>query len=225
MPDRIQPVLPIPVFDYQTLAVFLSASFVLLVIPGPAVIFVVGTSIREGRVGGMISTLGIATGGLVHVAAAVLGLSALLASSATAYQFVKLLGAGYLIYLGLRAWLEAGARDATTELPGRQPFGRTFRQGFIVNALNPKPALFFMAFLPQFADPAAGSIHLQFLVLALMFEGLGIITDTAYALTAGTLRNWLLRGRGAGSWGGRISGAIYCSLGIWAIAAGHTPDK
>lgn len=212
-------------FDYQTLAVFLTASFVLLVIPGPAVIFIVGTSLRDGRAGGVVSALGIASGGLVHVAAAVLGLSALLASSATAYQVVRWLGAAYLVYLGIRAWMNAGNRKSDAKLPGRQPFGQTFRQGFVVNVLNPKPALFFMAFLPQFADPAAGSVALQFLVLALMFEALGIITDTTYALAAGTLRNWLIRGRGAGPWGGRLSGAIYCSLGVWAVATGHPPEK
>lgn len=212
-------------FDWQTISVFLAASFVLLVIPGPAVIFIVGTSLRDGRAGGMVSTLGIACGGLVHVTAAVVGLSALLASSAAAYQVVKLAGAAYLVYLGVRAWLEAGRRGTPLQPAGRQPFGRTFRQGFIVNALNPKPAIFFMAFLPQFADPAAGSIHLQFLLLALMFEGLGILTDTAYALTAGTLRNWLLRGQGTGPWGGRLAGVIYCSLGIWAATTGHAPEN
>lgn len=210
-------------FEFQTIAVFLTASFVLLVLPGPAVIFIVGTSLREGRIGGLVSALGIACGGLVHVAAAVLGLSALLASSATAYLVIKWLGAAYLVYLGIRAWVMAGRRAARPEAPPRQPLKITFRQGFVVNVLNPKPALFFMAFLPQFADPAAGNVHLQFLVLALMFEGLGILTDTAYALTAGTIGNWLA-GQGTGSpWGGRIAGAIYCSLGIWAVASGHTP--
>lgn len=212
-------------FDYQTIAVFLTASFVLLVIPGPAVLFIVGTSLREGRIGGIASVLGIACGGLVHVAAAVLGLSALLASSAAAYQVVKWLGAAYLVYLGIRAWILAGRRAERPEAPPRQPLRVTFRQGLIVNVLNPKPALFFMAFLPQFADPAAGNVHLQFLVLALMFEGLGILTDTAYALTAGTLRGWLLR-QGTGSvLGGRIAALIYCSLGVWAVAAGHGPTK
>lgn len=197
----------------------------LLVIPGPAVIFIVGTSLRDGRTGGLVSALGIACGGLVHVAAAVLGLSALLASSATAYQVVKWLGAAYLIYLGIRAWLLAERRAARRELPPRQPLRITFRQGFVVNVLNPKPALFFMAFLPQFADPAAGNVHLQFLVLALMFEGLGILTDTTYALAAGTLRHWLLRRDTASPLGGRIAGAIYCSLGIWAITSGHGPAQ
>lgn len=213
-------------FDIQTIAVFLTASFVLLVTPGPAVIFIVGTSLREGRAGGMISALGIAAGGLVHVVAAVIGLSALLATSTAAYQLVKALGAAYLIYLGIRAWLEARPRQSSGDIPARQPFGRTFRQGFVVNALNPKPALFFMAFLPQFADPAAGSVHLQFLVLALMFEGLGILTDTIYALTAGTLRNWLLRDSGtASAAGGRIAAVIYCALGIWALTSGRAPDN
>lgn len=213
-------------FDLQTIAVFLTASLVLLVMPGPAVIFIVGTSLREGRAGGMISALGIAAGGLVHVVAAVIGLSALLASSVAAYQLLKALGAAYLIYLGIRAWLEARPRQSTGDIPARQPFGRTFRQGFVVNALNPKPALFFMAFLPQFADPSAGSIHLQFLVLALMFVGLGILTDTIYALTAGTLRNWLLRDSGtAFATGGRIAAVIYCTLGIWALASGRAPDN
>lgn len=212
-------------FDYQTLAVFLTASFVLLVIPGPAVIFIVGTSLRDGRAGGVVSALGIASGGLVHVAAAVLGLSALLASSATAFQVVKWLGAAYLVYLGIRAWLDAGTMRESGELPPRQAFGKTFRQGFVVNVLNPKPALFFMAFLPQFADPAAGNIHLQFLLLALMFEGLGILTDTAYALTAGTLRGWLMKRRGGGKAGRKLAGTIYCALGIWAVAAGHRPAE
>jgi threonine/homoserine/homoserine lactone efflux protein len=213
-------------FEVQTIAVFLSASLVLLVMPGPAVIFIVATSLRDGRAGGMVSMLGIACGGLVHVAAAVVGLSALLTSSPAAYRLVKFLGAAYLIYLGFRAWREARPRQSTGELPPRQPFSQTFRQGFIVNALNPKPALFFMAFLPQFADPAAGNIHLQFLLLALMFEGLGILTDTTYALTAGTLRNWLLRRSGtASAAGGRIAAVIYCVLGIWALASSLAPGN
>jgi threonine/homoserine/homoserine lactone efflux protein len=141
----------VPFPDPGTLAVFAAAAVALLVIPGPAVLYIVSQSIEHGRTAGLVSMLGIQVGGLVHVAAAALGLSALLLQSATAFNIVKYAGAAYLIFLGLRKLLRRERFETTGERPPRR-LDRLFAQGIVVNVLNPKTALFFFAFLPQFVD-------------------------------------------------------------------------
>jgi threonine/homoserine/homoserine lactone efflux protein len=178
--------------SHSSLVLFVTGAAVLLVIPGPAVTYVVSRSIGHGRAAGLVSVLGIVAGTLCHVVAAALGISAVLASSALAFQFVKYLGAGYLIYLGIKTlrttdepWLEAAGGDTR--------LARIFGQGFLVNLLNPKTALFFLAFLPQFVDPARGHVTLQILQLGILFAFMGWCSDSTYALIAGSVAERIRR--------------------------------
>ena len=213
----------IPLPDSTSLGFFVVAALVLLITPGPAVLYIVARTIDQGRRAGLVSMLGVHVGTLVHVAAAAAGLSAVLAASAAAFGAVKLLGAAYLIYLGVRRLL---ARPSpSTPAAGRQPrLRRAFLDGVVVNVLNPKTALFFLAFLPQFVDASRGHIGGQVLVLGLVFVGLGLITDGGYAFTAGTAAGWL-RGHprflASERW---ISGVMYIGLGVAAaVSSGHQP--
>ena len=177
------------------LAVFSLAALAILAVPGPAVLYIVTRSIHQGRGAGLASVLGIHVGTLVHVAAATLGLSAILVSSATAFTVVKALGALYLVVIGIRTLL--GRADPAETDPQRPPRRRRrdFAEGVVVNVLNPKTALFFLAFLPQFVDPARGQASLQILLLGLTFILLGLVTDSMWALAAGSARETLRRSR------------------------------
>ena len=179
--------MPLP--DGTTFALFVGAALTLLLIPGPAVVYIVAQSIDRGRAAGLVSTLGIATGSLVHVAAASVGLSSLLVSSAAAFEVVKYVGAGYLVYLGARRLL---TRE-TSAAPGRsdRPLRSLYAQGVVVNVLNPKTALFFFAFLPQFVDVSRGAVAFQIASLGLVFVALGIVSDGTWAVAAGTAAGWL----------------------------------
>jgi threonine/homoserine/homoserine lactone efflux protein len=200
--------------DPVSLVAFAAAALLLLVTPGPAVLYIVGRSLHEGRTAGLVSVLGIHLGTLVHVAAAVLGLSALLASSALAFRVVTYLGAVYLIGLGLRTLLGRDRPVGPTR-PRRASLGRTFLEGAIVNLLNPKTALFFLAFLPQFVDPSRGSAPAQMLLLGLVFVALGLLSDGGWALLAGTLGGWLGRRRPGVRRAQRYSaGGVYLTLGV-----------
>jgi len=169
----------------SSLLLFVTGAIILLVIPGPAVLYVVSRSIGHGRPAGLVSAMGVTVGTLFHVAAATLGLSALLASSARAFQFVKYLGAAYLIYLGVCV-LRSGA-DAQQAIADQRRLRSIFGQGVLVNLLNPKTALFFLAFLPQFIDPARGHATLQILQLGVLFALMGWLSDSAWALLAGVV--------------------------------------
>ena len=178
--------------DLTLWGMFVVASVVLLLTPGPAVLYIVARSIEQGRTAGLVSVLGIHLGTIVHIAAAAIGLSALIVSSALAFAIVKYLGAAYLIWIGIRTFM---AKDLDAEAPvlPAEPLYRAFRDGFVVNLLNPKTAIFFLAFLPQFVDPARGGLHWQILTLGLTFMGLGIISDGMFALTAGAAGDFLRR--------------------------------
>ena len=173
---------------------FIVASVVLLLTPGPAVLFIVARSVEQGRAAGLVSVLGIHLGTIVHITAAAVGLSALLVESALAFAIVKYLGAAYLIWMGIRTLL---AKDPDTEKPvvPVKPLHRAFRDGFVVNLFNPKTAIFFLAFLPQFVDPARGALHWQILALGLTFMGLGMLGDGMFALVAGAAGDFLRRNR------------------------------
>ncbi len=172
--------------SHSSLLLFVTGAAILLVIPGPAVTYVVSRSIGHGRSAGLVSVLGIVAGTLCHVVAAALGISAVLASSALAFQFVKYLGAAYLIYLGIKT-LRSTDQQLLTEAGNETSLARIFGQGFLVNLLNPKTALFFLAFLPQFVDPARGHVALQILQLGILFALMGWCSDSIYALIAGTV--------------------------------------
>ena len=206
----------------HTFLVFAAAAALLVLIPGPAVIYIVTRSVRHGRAAGLVSTAGIEAGGLVHVAAATLGLSAILASSATAFNVVRYAGAAYLIYLGVRALLD---RDVIGEdepgAPAEPDLGRMFWQGVIVNVLNPKTALFFLALLPQFIDPERGAVALQAGVLGLTFIAVAFVLDATWALVAGGLAGRLREGARSRLMLARASACVYFGLGAFAALSGH----
>ena len=179
--------------DPSRLALFVGAALLLLVVPGPSVLYVVTQSVSHGRRAGIASVAGITTGTLVHIAAATVGLSALLASSAVAFDVVKYLGAAYLVVIGVRR-LAGFEPDDVPHRQSSEKLGRLYRQGIVVNVLNPKTALFFLAFLPQFVDVSRGSVALQIVVLGLTFVVLGLLSDGLYAVLAGTAGSWLRRG-------------------------------
>jgi threonine/homoserine/homoserine lactone efflux protein len=203
------------------LGLFISAALVLLLIPGPAVLYIVARSVEQGRLAGFVSDLGIHTATLVHVVAAALGLSAIIASSALAFSVVKYAGAAYLIWLGLKkifSRIEATEVKATLQ---RHGYARLFRDGFIVNLFNPKTALFFLAFLPQFVEMSRGHVAMQIAFLGLLFTLLGFITDGCYALAAGTAGGWLKRSRGYLRLERYVSGVLFIGLGLTAALAGN----
>ncbi len=176
---------------------------------------------EQGRVAGLASAFGITTGTLVHVLAAALGLSALLASSALAFAVVKYAGAGYLIYIGVRRIL--GRIDTSAvrmELP-RRSLGRLYRDGFVVNLLNPKTALFFFAFLPQSPIPSRGAVASQIAFLGLLFTLMGLTSDSLYALVAGTAGRWVKRNGHYLRWERYITGGVFIGLGVTAAFAGN----
>lgn len=204
----------------STLAVFVLAAVALLVTPGPAVLYIVARSVEQGRWAGLVSALGVHVGTLVHVAAAALGLSALLVSSALAFDIVKYLGALYLMYLGIRRLLTSDAAAAASAAAPRS-LRRLFAQGIVVNILNPKTALFFLAFLPQFADPSRGQLGLQILGLGLIFVGLGVVSDGLYAVLAGTAGGWLKQGGRFLRVERYVTGGVFVGLGLTAAFAGN----
>ena len=197
-------------------ALFCLASAALAVVPGPAVTYIVMHSVDKGRRAGLASAAGVASGGLVHVAAATVGLSALIASSATAFTVVKLVGAVYLIVVGVRRIL--GRDDSEQVQAPPAPMSRIYRQGVIVNVFNPKTALFFLAFLPQFVDRGA-SIPPQVAVLGLTFAVIAFTSDCLYALLADLLAGRLRRSGGGARVRRYLSGGIFVALGVTAAAA------
>jgi threonine/homoserine/homoserine lactone efflux protein len=205
--------------DTSHLSLFIVAAVAMLLTPGPAVMYIVTRSIDQGRRAGLASVLGIQTGTLFHVAAAALGLSAILVSSALAFNVVKLLGAAYLIYLGLRKLLSR-EQAQETRVVERASLRRIYSQGVIVNILNPKTALFFFAFLPQFADASRGSVPAQMLLLGCIFTGLALLTDGTYAMLAGTAGNWLKSNPYFLRAERYLAGSIYVGLGLVTALSG-----
>jgi threonine/homoserine/homoserine lactone efflux protein len=202
----------------STIAVFAGAALVLFVVPGPSVLYVVTRSIDQGRRAGLASVLGVHAGSLVHVAAAIAGLSAVVASSAVAFSALRYAGAAYLIWLGVRR-IRSSAEGPRPELPP-VPTSRVLAQGFVVNVLNPKTAIFFVAFLPQFVDPGAGPVAFQLAVLGAVFVALGLLSDSTYAMVASAIGARLGRTRhyeSAHRWG---TGLVYLGLGAVAAVSG-----
>ena len=202
-----------------TLALFSLAALALLAVPGPAVLYIVSQSLAYGRRAGLASMLGIETGGLFHVAAAAVGLSALLASSASAFTVVRYAGAAYLIGLGLLRLLRRSEQEPTHESSGSE-LHPLFLRGVVVNVLNPKTALFFLAFLPQFVRPGHGPAVLQIVVLGLLFLLLATLSDGLYALLAGGAGTRLRRSRRARVVSRYGSGSLLVGLGITAALTG-----
>jgi threonine/homoserine/homoserine lactone efflux protein len=206
--------------DPTALGVFSLASLALLVVPGPSVLYIVTRGITQGRKAGLVSVLGVHVGTTLHIAAATLGLSALLMRSIVAFNIVKYAGAAYLVYLGIRRLLDDDSPVQTDWVQARS-LARIFRQGIVVNVLNPKTALFFLAFLPQFVDVEKGSVPLQMLVLGSIFIVLGLISDGTYALVSSLIGNRLRTSRGFARRERLLSGGVYLGLGVTAALSGH----
>lgn len=207
-----------------TLLLFAGASLALLIMPGPAVLYVATRGATQGHRAGIVSVLGVGTGSLVHVLAAAVGLSAILVASSSAYTAVKLAGAVYLVYLGIQAIRTARASGSSSSTPASNP--RSMRQlylnGVTLNILNPKLAVFFLAFLPQFVDPSSGSGTAQILALGALFVALGLITDAAYAVSAGSVGNRLFQDSRISKRLDYVAGTIYLALGLVTILAGNS---
>lgn len=211
-------------FDPASLTIFILAALALLLMPGPAVLYIVARSIDQGRMAGIVSTLGIALGSTAHVLFAALGLSAVLMQSALAFSVVKYLGAAYLIFLGIRTLLSKSEMDLAQPVK-KMNYSRIFSQGFVVNLLNPKTALFFFAFLPQFVSPAQGPVVLQIIILGFIFVGMAIISDGMYALIAGTAGEFLAGNKQIARAQKYLAGTIYISLGITTALLGGSKAK
>jgi threonine/homoserine/homoserine lactone efflux protein len=184
------------------------------------VLYIVARSLDQGRLAGFISVLGIEVGNFCHVIAAVLGLSALLLSSAGAFTVVKYLGAIYLGYLGVQKIFSHKDTQPIQSVEHQQ-LSSIFSQGVVVAALNPKTALFFVAFLPQFVDRSKGSISIQMFFLGCIFVLMAIITDNLYSLVAGTIGQWVKSSNPLFSAGKYVAGLVYLGLGVFT-AFSHT---
>ena len=205
----------------STYAVFVATALALLAIPGPAVLYVVGRSIDQGRTAGLVSVLGITTGTLVHITLAAIGLSSLVLASQTAFDAVRYVGAAYLIFLGIRRLLTRGEEEA---LDGSPPdsLRRVYTQGVVVNLLNPKTIVFIFAFIPQFVDVSQGHVGVQIFVLGLTFATLGLMSDSLYALAAGTVADRLRGSAGIARFERWFGGSILIGLGVAAaLVAPH----
>ncbi len=208
--------MPVP----SSLLVFVLAALGLLILPGPAVLYIVTRSVAQGRRAGLASVLGIELASLCHSVAAAFGLSAILVASALAFSVVKYAGAAYLIYLGIRALLGKG-QSAGDAAPAPRSFSELFRKGFVVNILNPKTALFFYAFLPQFVDPRHGSPVLQILLLGGIFVLMATCTDSAYAFVGSGVGRLVTRRPGFQRAQRYVSAGIYMALGVAAAVTGE----
>lgn len=206
-------------FESSQLIIFISASLALLLLPGPAVLYITARSANQGRVAGFVSVLAIEAANLVQAIAAGLGLSAILLSSALAFDVVKYLGAAYLIYLGIKKLLSKEESNTNQEVK-RESLSQIFWQGFVINILNPKTALFFFAFLPQFVNPQKGNVTLQNLLLGILFVILAFITDSIYALVASSLAEKLSTNEKFQKGQKYFAGLVYIGLGVTTALTG-----
>jgi threonine/homoserine/homoserine lactone efflux protein len=206
-------------FEFSQLYLFMAATLALLLVPGPAVLYITARSANQGRLAGLVSVLAIETANFLQAVAATLGLSAILLSSALAFDVVKYLGAAYLMYLGLRKLLVAEEAAGNAQIRP-ESLARIYWQGFVINLLNPKTALFFFAFLPQFVNPEKGNGTAQTLVLGVLFVGMAIVTDSLYALVASSLANKLRDNRHFQKGQRYFAGLVYVGLGITTALTG-----
>jgi threonine/homoserine/homoserine lactone efflux protein len=199
--------------EWNSFLLFVAAGLLLNVTPGPDVLYIVGRSLGQGRLAGVVSSLGIATGCLVHIAAGALGLSALILTAPVAYDVIRYAGAAYLAWLGYKALVNRHDTLAVRPLDP-VPIGRIYQQGIVTNVLNPKVAMFFLAFLPQFTDATRSPLPLQFVLLGLVFVANGTIVCLGYALAASWLGTWLKGRYGVSPWLNRAMGGLFIALGL-----------
>lgn len=199
--------------DPATLVTYVAVVFGFVFIPGPATLLTVARATSSGTKVGIATGAGVAAGDVIHTIMAIIGISAIIAASAMLFSIVKYIGAAYLVYLGIRAILE----KAPADLAGRAlpiSAGRAFRQAILTEVLNPKTALFFLAFLPQFVHPQSGFVALQLMMLGIIFVLLGLFSTVVFAVSAGGLGSFLRRHPAVLKWQGKVVGGIYCALGI-----------
>lgn len=200
-------------FDVSSLGAFIAVVMGLFLIPGPAVFLTITRTAQGGRKAGILAGAGIATGDFIHTLCAAVGLSAILMTSALAFNIVKFVGAAYLLYMGIRAVLEKSSGSGTAEIAPASAFS-VYGQAIVAEVLNPKTALFFLAFLPQFVHPERGAVLIQFLVLGLIFVAMSIMYTTLIAVGIRPLGKWMKRISWIGRWNGKIIGSIYIALGL-----------
>jgi len=201
------------VIDFATLVTYVAIVLGFVFIPGPATLLTIARATSSGTKVGIATGAGIAAGDVIHTFMAIIGISAIIAASAMLFSIIKYLGAAYLVYLGIRAILERAPADLVARaLPISA--GKAFRQAILAEVLNPKTALFFLAFLPQFVHPGNGLVMLQLTTLGLIFVFLGLLSTVVFAVTAGGLGRFLRRNPIVLKWQGKVVGGIYCALGI-----------
>ncbi|HEY9641098.1 MAG TPA: LysE family translocator [Coleofasciculaceae cyanobacterium] len=204
------------------LSTFLIASFLLWITPGTDTMYILARSISQGRQAGLISVLGISSGILIHTTFAAFGLSAILATSAWAFTTIKVAGATYLIYLGIQAWLSQSKPLLTPKINSMSRW-QIYRQGVVTNVLNPKIAIFFLAFLPQFVDPTAGLGALPFLFLGVLFVTGGTVWCLIIARFAAMATSTLRSNEKVLTWLERVTGCVYIALGLNLLKSKSQP--
>ncbi|PSB09018.1 LysE family translocator [Pleurocapsa sp. CCALA 161] len=209
-------------FGTHNLSAFLLSSFLLWITPGTDTMYILARSISQGHQAGLISVLGVSSGILIHTTFAAFGLSALLATSAWAFTTIKIVGAVYLIYLGLQAWLKKSQPLSTLEINSMSSW-QIYRQGVVTNVLNPKVAIFFLAFLPQFVEPTAGFGALPFLLLGILFVTGGTVWCLLLAGFAAMATNTLREKKQVSGWLERITGCVYIGLGLNLLRSKSQP--
>jgi threonine/homoserine/homoserine lactone efflux protein len=199
-------------FDTPTLLAYLAAATVLVLIPGPGTAWIVAQTVAGGTRRGLQAGLGLETATLIHASAAGLGLSALLATSALAFELLKYAGAAYLVWLGIKAWRDKTDVPATIATP--QPKGHVYRRSVVTGVLNPKVAVFFLAFLPQFVHPERGMAWLQFLVLGALLSMIGFTNSATLAFLIGRFGRGLSGNPRVARWRQRLIGTIFIGIGV-----------
>lgn len=199
--------------DHTTLITYVLIVLGFVFIPGPATLLTMARAASSGTKVGIATGAGIAAGDLIHTSMAIVGLSAIIATSALLFSVVKYAGAAFLIYLGIRAMLDKAPLELNTDAPTITA-ARAFRQAVVTEVLNPKTALFFLAFLPQFVRPEYGSTALQLATLGAVFVLLGFVSTIVFAVGAGRLGNLLRRHPAVVRWQGKVVGTIYCVVGV-----------
>ena len=210
--------------DGTTLGLFAAAALVLVITPGPNTLYIITRSVQQGQRAGIVSCFGIAAGTLVHITAAALGISALLLASSLLFSLVQYAGAAFLCYLGIKTLLTPTEVVTDNEPVPEQPLATIFTQAMAVNVLNPKTALFFIAFLPQFVDAARGDIVTQIMILGGLLITLGGCSDMAFALIAGRLGEWLRSSSRFWRFQRYCAGLVYMGIGVAAALTGNVSE-
>ena len=199
--------------DLSTLMAYVAVVLGFVFIPGPATLLTVARATSSGTRVGIATGAGVAAGDVFHTVMAMVGISAIIATSATLFSIVKYIGAAYLVYLGIRAIIDRTPANPTAGALAISA-GKAFRQAVLTEVLNPKTALFFLAFLPQFVRPENGSVMLQLMTLGIIFVLLGLFSTVVFAVSAGRLGTFLRRNPSVVKWQGKVVGGIYCALGV-----------